>query len=44
MRKLLFVMLMGIAVLLSCQSEKKPATTSDFIRVENGQFIRNGHV
>ena len=32
----------AVAALFACQSEKKPTTTSDFIRIENGQFIRNG--
>ena len=42
MRKLLFVLFVCVAALFACQSEKKPTTTSDFIRIENGQFIRNG--
>ena len=42
MRNLLLVLALCATALFSCQSEKKQAETSDFIRIENGQFIRNG--
>ena len=42
MRNLLLVLALCATALFSCQSEKKQAETSDFIRIENGQFIRDG--
>ncbi len=42
MRNLLLVLALSAVALFSCQSEKKQAQTPDFIRIENGQFIRNG--
>lgn len=42
MKKILFILTIGTTLLLSCQQKKRHTQTSDFIRVENGQFIRKG--
>lgn len=42
MKKILFILTIGTTLLLSCQQKKQHTQTSDFIRVENGQFIRKG--
>lgn len=42
MKKILFILTIGTTLLFSCQQKKRHTQTSDFIRVENGQFIRKG--
>ena len=42
MRKHFLLMMLCALALLSCNQKKQESTSNDFIKVENGQFIRNG--
>ena len=42
MRKHFLYLALCVIALLSCQQGKRQDASADFIRVENGQFIRNG--
>ena len=42
MRKHFLLMMLCALALLSCNQKKQENTSNDFIKVENGQFIRNG--
>ena len=42
MRKHFLLMMLCALALLSCNQKKQESTSNDFIKIENGQFIRNG--
>ena len=42
MRKHFLLMMLCALALLSCNQKKQENTSNDFIKIENGQFIRNG--
>ena len=42
MRKHFLLMMLCALALFSCNQGKQESTSNEFIRVENGQFIRNG--
>ena len=42
MKRLFYVLMVLSITFLSCQPSAKKETPSEFIRVENGQFIKNG--
>lgn len=37
-----FLLLMSLVVIVSCTTTSKNQKENNFVRVENGQFIRNG--
>jgi mannan endo-1,4-beta-mannosidase len=37
-----FLLLMSLVVIVSCTTMSKNQKENNFVRVENGQFIRNG--